>query len=254
MTMTDNYTVGSFIYDPKVYDGLNKQQDDLAFYLKWIADNGVSKVLEVCCGTGRLTIPLAKAGINVSGFDLNGSMLKEAENKATKEKLSIPLHQGDMRSMALDDHFQMVFIPFNSIHCLYGHDDVINTLRSIHGHLEEKGKLIIDYFNPDISYITGNQGKAVEIANYVTEDGRAIRIIQKMNYEDGTQINRIKWEYSVNGLPHSEESLDMRMFYPQELDYYIKSNGYEIVRKYGDYEMTPFTNGSPLQLIVCQKV
>ena len=74
-----------------------------------------------------------------------------------------------------------------------------------------------------------------------------------MNYEDDTQINRIKWHYFVNNEPHSVESLDMRMFYPQELDYYIETNGYKIVNKFGDYQLNPFTNGSPIQLLVCQK-
>lgn len=251
--MSEMYSVGSFNYDPKIYDGLNQQKDDIDFYRKWITSNSISKVLEVCCGTGRITIPLAKCGIDISGFDLNEDMLQEAKNKAEKEKVSISFYQGDMREMLLREKYQMIFIPFNSIHCLYTHADIIKTLKSIHDHLDKDGYLILDYFNPDISYITSNQNTSLEIANYVTADNRKIKILQTMNYEDHTQINRIKWEYFVNDQPHSIESLDMRMFYPQELDYYIVSNGYRIVNKYGDYQMNNFTNGSPIQLLICQK-
>jgi ubiquinone/menaquinone biosynthesis C-methylase UbiE len=251
--MKEMYSVGSFNYDPKVYDGLNQQKDDIEFYIQWIKDNHISKVLEVCCGTGRITIPLANKDIDISGFDLNDSMLQEAKNKAIKENVAISFYQGDMREIELKDKYQMIFIPFNSIHCLYTHADFTNTLKSIHKHLQDDGYLIIDYFNPNISYITSNQGKSIEIANYVTEDNRKIKIVQTMNYEDNTQINRIKWEYYVNNEPYSIESLDMRIFYPQELDYYITSNEYKIINKYGDYQMSPFTNGSPIQLIVCQK-
>ena len=251
--MNQIYSVGSFIYDPKVYDGLNHQQDDIEFYQKWITKYNISKVLELCCGTGRITIPLAKAGIHISGYDLNETMLNEAKLKAKNDNLAISFYQGDMRDIELNDQYQMIFIPFNSIHCLYLHDDLFKTLKSINEHLSNNGYLIIDYFNPSISYISSNQGKSVEIANYITEDGRSIKINQTMNYEDNTQINRIKWEYLVNGQPHSTESLDMRMFYPQELDYYIETNGFNIVNKYGDYQMNSFANGSPIQLLICQK-
>ncbi|MBN1637667.1 MAG: class I SAM-dependent methyltransferase [Ignavibacteriales bacterium] len=251
--MTNQYSVGNFIYDPKVYDGLNQQKDDIQFYLQWITSHNLSKVLELCCGTGRITIPLAKSGIQISGYDLNETMLNEAKLKASSNNLTIPFYQGDMRNIELNDKYQMIFIPFNSIHCLYSHNDLFKTLQSIYNHLAKDGYLIIDYFNPSISYISSNQGKAVEIANYMTKDGRSIRINQTMNYEDNTQINRIKWEYYVNDQPYSIESLDMRMFYPQELDYYIESNKFNIVNKYGDYQMNPFTNGSTIQLLICQK-
>ena len=180
-------------------------------------------------------------------------MLDEAKLKSNAENLGISFYQGDMREISLNDKYQMMFIPFNSIHCLYTHSDLTKTLKSIHKNLSKDGFLVIDYFNPNISYIITNQRQEVEIASYKTEDGRNIRITQTMNYEDDTQINRIKWHYFVNNKPHSVESLDMRMFYPQELDYYIESNGYKIVNKYGDYQMNPFTNGSPIQLLVCQK-
>ena len=74
-----------------------------------------------------------------------------------------------------------------------------------------------------------------------------------MHYEDDSQINRIRWEYIINDTQYSIESLDMRMFFPQELDYYIRNNGYKIINKYGDYQMNPFTGGSSIQLLICQK-
>lgn len=113
--MNQIYSVGSFIYDPKVYDGLNHQQDDIEFYQKWITKYNISKVLELCCGTGRITIPLAKAGIHISGYDLNETMLNEAKLKAKNDNLAISFYQGDMRDIELNDQYQMIFIPFNSI-------------------------------------------------------------------------------------------------------------------------------------------
>jgi 2-polyprenyl-3-methyl-5-hydroxy-6-metoxy-1,4-benzoquinol methylase len=251
--MESQYAVGSFIYDPKVYDGLNTQKEDIDFYAKWINKNNISTVLELCCGTGRITIPLKKQGVAITGLDINEDMLSEAKIKAKKENLAIDFIQGDMRSFSLATKFQLVVIPFNSIHCLYESSDLAQTLRTIAEHLAPDGYMIIDYFNPSISYIVNNQDKSLQIADYTTDDGRRIQINQTMHYEDATQVNRIKWEHIVNGKHSSFESLDMRMYYPQELDYIVTSNDFKIVHKYGDYGYSPFSNASPIQLLICQK-
>ena len=88
--MTDkNYLVGDLIYDAAIYDALNTFLDDLKFYKKWLPKDKEAKILELCCGTGRLTIPIAKEGYNITGIDYTASMLNQAIVKAEKEHLSI---------------------------------------------------------------------------------------------------------------------------------------------------------------------
>ena len=60
--MDKNYIVGDLIYDAAIYDGLNTFLDDLEFYKKWLPKDKEARILELCCGTGRLTIPIAKEG------------------------------------------------------------------------------------------------------------------------------------------------------------------------------------------------
>ena len=84
-----NYLVGDLIYDAAIYDGLNTFLDDLKFYKKWLPKDKEAKILELCCGTGRLTIPFAKEGYNITGVDYTASMLNQAIVKAEKEHLSI---------------------------------------------------------------------------------------------------------------------------------------------------------------------
>ncbi len=251
--MENAYFVGDYIYDAQIYDGFNVHTDDLDFYKKFFVSHKIQKALELCCGTGRLTLPLYESGINITGIDLNKSMLNEAIKKSHDKGYKIALINEDMRSFKLDDRFDAVFIPFNSIHHLYSNEDLVNTLVTIRAHLKDNGYLIIDYFNPSIRYIVENENKSVQIADYETKDGRKVIINQTMRYEDDTQINRIKWQYIINNEPHSNEALDMRIFYPKELDYYIKSNNYKIINKYGDYNLSEFTADSPKQLIICQK-
>ena len=62
--MNIGYKVGELIYDANIYDGLNTFLSDLQFYKKWLPKNKEAEILELCCGTGRLTIPIAKDGYN----------------------------------------------------------------------------------------------------------------------------------------------------------------------------------------------
>ena len=71
------YKVGDLIYDANIYDGMNTNLNDLQFYKKWLPKNKNAKILELCCGTGRLTIPIAKE-YNICGIDNSSSMLKQA--------------------------------------------------------------------------------------------------------------------------------------------------------------------------------
>ena len=111
--MTDkNYIVGDLIYDAAIYDGLNTFLDDLEFYKKWLPKDKEANILELCCGTGRLTIPIAKEGYNITGVDYTASMLNQAIAKANKEQLSIDFVQEDWIWERDSILFSFLLIPF----------------------------------------------------------------------------------------------------------------------------------------------
>ena len=111
---------------------------------------------------------------------------------------------------------------------------------------------LLDCFNPNIQYIVEGEKEQKEIAAYTTDDGREVLIKQKMRYENKTQINRIEWHYYINGKFNSIQNLDMRMFFPQELDSYLKWNGFNIIHKYGGFGEEAFNDNSEKQVFVCQ--
>lgn len=88
------------------------------------------------------------------------------------------------------------------------------------------------------------------IAEYTTDDGREVLIKQTMRYECATQINRIEWYYFINEEFHSTQNLDMRLFFPQELDSYLEQAGFGIVHKFGGFEEEPFDDKSEKQIYV----
>jgi SAM-dependent methyltransferase len=250
--MNSNYKVGDLIYDANIYDGMNTNLSDLQFYKKWLPKNKDAKILELCCGTGRLTIPIAKDGYNIVGVDNSASMLEQAKIKTSQAGLEIKFIEADIRTLDLKEKYDLIFIPFNSIHHLYQNEDLFNVFKLVKSHLKKDGKFLLDCYNPNIKYIIENEKKLIEIATYKTIDGREILIKQIMRYENKTQINRIEWHYFINDKFNSIQNLDMRMFFPQELDSYLKWIGFNIIHKFGGFEEETFNDESEKQIFICQ--
>ncbi len=250
--MNSNYTVGDLIYDATVYDGMNTNLADLEFYKRWLPKNKDANILELCCGTGRLTLPIAKEGYHISGVDFTASMLEQAKAKASEEGLKIEFIEADIRTLDLREKYDLIFIPFNSIHHLYKNEDLFMAFNVVKNHLKDGGLFLLDCFNPNIQYIVEAEKEQKEIAEYTTSDGREILIKQVLRYENNTQINRIEWHYYINGEFDSIQNLDMRLFFPQELDSYIKRSGFNIIHKFGSFKEEVFNHNSEKQIFVCQ--
>ncbi|MDE5419744.1 class I SAM-dependent methyltransferase [Labilibaculum sp. DW002] len=250
--MESNYKVGDLIYDANIYDGMNTNLADLEFYKRWLPKNKDARILELCCGTGRLTIPIAKAGYDICGVDYTSSMLEQAKVKASEEGVKIEFIEADIRTLDLPEKYDLIFIPFNSIHHLYKNEDLFKAFNVVKNHLKEGGLFLLDCFNPNIQFIVEGEKEQKEIAEYTSKDGREILIKQIMRYENKTQINLIEWHYFINGEFNSIQNLDMRLFFPQELDSYLEWNGFNIIHKFGDFEEKAFNDNSEKQIFVCQ--
>lgn len=252
--MQEHYKVGKLIYDANIYDGHNTQTDDLPFYSRRLGEKKNGNILELCCGTGRLTIPLAQEGYPITGVDNSATMLTQATQKAEQLNIPIKFIEADMRTFDLPETYDVIFIPFNSIHHLYNNQDLFDTLISVSKHLKDDGYFIFDCFNPDIRYIVNSENEEQTVAQYSTRDGREVVIKQTMAYENTTQINRIKWHYYINGQFDSIQDLDMRMYFPQELDAYLNIHGFEIIHKFGGFNEETFEDQSAKQVFICRKI
>ncbi|MFD2588189.1 class I SAM-dependent methyltransferase [Croceitalea marina] len=250
--MERKYAVGSLVYDGNIYDGMNTEIADLPFYSRWLEKKKDGRILELCCGTGRLTIPLAKEGYNIVGVDNSVTMLEQAQIKADEIDASIKFIESDMRFLDLPEVYDTIFIPFNSIHHLYDNQDFFRVMTNVKKNLKKDGYFLFDCFNPNIKYIVQSETEEKIIAEYVTKDGREVIIKQTMVYESNTQINRIKWHYFINGEFDSAQNMDMRMFFPQELDQYLNTCGFEILHKFGGFNEETFDNTSEKQILVCK--
>ena len=116
-------------------------------------------------------------------------MLEKATTSASEEGLDIKFIEGDMRTIALSQQYDLIFIPFNSIHHLYTNNDLFQALQTVKKHLKEDGIFIFDCFNPNMRFIVEGSKELREIATYTTDDGREVMIKEIMKYESKNQIN-----------------------------------------------------------------
>ena len=83
--MNSDYKVGDLIYDANIYDAMNTNLDDWYFYKRWLPENKDARILELCCGTGRLTLLIAKEGYDITGIDIPLQCLPRQKLKLPKQ-------------------------------------------------------------------------------------------------------------------------------------------------------------------------
>jgi SAM-dependent methyltransferase len=226
---------------------------DIPFYERQIERYG-QPVLELACGTGRITIPLSQKGIDITGLDVTKAMLSLAREKAKAQGVRIDWVLADGRDFKIDRKFSLIFIPVNSIAHLHGREDLEAFFSRVKEHLHRKGRFIIDLFNPRLDILNRDSNKRYPVFEYPDPDGNGTVVVMEQNvYDTSTQINHIKWYYRIGEKENARvDENNMRILYPQELDELLYYNGFEIEAKYGDYDESPFTSGSPKQLTICR--
>ena len=149
--------------DGKHYDAMNFYNSDLPFYMKY-AKECKGNVLELACGTGRLTLPIAQAGINITGIDISEGMISEAKEKAIKLNIGVDFKVLDIRNFELNNKFDLIFIPFNSICHIHDFESIKALFDSVKRHLTPTGKFIIDVFKPNLQLLTRKKDEIFTIS------------------------------------------------------------------------------------------
>ena len=244
--------------DGRHYDALNSfLVADVPFYVEE-ARKAAGPVLELACGTGRLTIPIAQAGAEIVGLDISQSMLAHAQTKAKAAGVEIEFVEGDCRSFGLGRKFALIFMAFNSMQHLHNFASQAALFANVRKHLAEGGRFVFDVFNPRMGFLARTPEERWPEREYEDPDGNgAIVLEHSMRYDDATQVNHITWFFSRRTASGFErdfrvEQLQMRCFFPQEVDLLLRSQGFEIVEKFGDFDRKPFGSGKPKQVMVCR--
>lgn len=235
----------------RIYNAQHKNfKVDIPFYIGQCTKHG-GPVLELACGTGRVTIPIAKEGIDITGIDISPGMLTVAKENAEEMAIKIVFIRADIRKFNLRKKFSVIIFPFNAIAHLYDIKDITACLNCVKKHLKPNGKFIFDFFNPRLDILLRDRSKRYPTSKFTDPDsGKKIIITENNEYDRKTQINHIKWYYNIGGRKFVE-ALNMRVYFPRELDSILLYNGFKINHKYGDFDCSKFSSASPKQIYVC---
>ncbi len=132
-----------------IYDLYVRTDADIPFFLEY-ARRANGPVLELMCGTGRVSLPLAEAGIPLTCVDSSQAMLSILRTKLKERHLTIHLIRSDVTHLSLPETFALVIIPFNSFSELQTHEQQLGTLRAINTCLARDGRLIVTLHNPAV--------------------------------------------------------------------------------------------------------
>ena len=238
----------------EIYDWVYAwRRDDVRFYVEQARLSGGS-VLELGSGTGRVAIPIARAGVEVVGLESSTAMLREAQRKtgaASEASAGVPLWvEGDMRDFSLGRKFALVIIPFRGFLSLLSVGEQLDCLRHIRGHLAPGGRLIFDVFVPDLDMLTDDDSTPfyVEDVRHPDSDRRLI-IWHHNRFDNHNQINNARTileEVDSGGevVRRLYREFQVRYIHRFEAQHLLELAGFRVEELYGDFELGPFDEDS----------
>jgi SAM-dependent methyltransferase len=248
--------------DPINYNMEDPSDTGVGFY-RALAEETGGPVLELACGTGRVTIPIAQLGFSVTGLDIVPGMLARARIKS----IGLPVHwvEGDARTFELGEHFRLIFLTGNAFQAFLTNADQAALLQRVRAHLDNEGLFGFETRNPLLPNTKTRTGFFVPLEtrteeqawrSYINASGYEVRVSTTQVYDHVAQIVHLtsykRWHEGAEEHIKTARTA-LRYTFPQELAALLHYNGFTIMRQYGDWDREPLTATSPSIISVCRK-
>jgi ubiquinone/menaquinone biosynthesis C-methylase UbiE len=239
-----------------LYDSYVTTQYDIPFFLKEAEDTQGS-ILELMCGTGRVSIHLLKNGINLTCIDYSEDMLKVFRSKIKGKNYNVNLIKMDVSELSLKNKFGLIFIPFHSFSEILSEEKQKQALNRISQHLDNKGKFICTLHNPDIR-IKSADGILKLLGKFpIEKENLLVYYLNKYNSSKkiitGFQLYEI---YDSNNNLKEKRILEInfKIIDKNAFEKMIEETGFRILKIYGDYNYSEFDDENSSYIIfVLQK-
>jgi ubiquinone/menaquinone biosynthesis C-methylase UbiE len=185
------------------------------------------RILDLCCGTGRHSLELARLGFDVVGVDRTVSYIEKAKQKAEEDNLKVTFVVGDMREYSQPDRFNVAVNLFGSFGYFENPDDNRQVVKNVYASLSSGGKFLIE-----------TAGKEIIARHFRERDwsevGDTLVLEERKPIQNWSRI-RTRW-IVINGDQRAEHTVSVRSYSAIELSSLLSDCGFANVRVYGDLE------------------
>jgi len=242
--------------------------EDVEFYVSLVRRLQPRKVLELGCGTGRITLPLAEQGaqlaFDVTGLDSQAEMLETAKKRLLeappKVRERLRLIQGDMRTWQSESAFDLIVIPCSSISHLLTLQDQLTVWNQCRRNLRPGGRFVVEITMPNMATFADSFNvpprALVEIDVDKSDESDGVRFIRRktsryLSHEQCAQT-RFLYEKYQNGraIDGYIDDFAGHVFFPRELQLLFIHTGFEVEETLGDYRGRPLKPNSPLIIMI----
>lgn len=253
--MANLYRPSAHLYD---LDPREITRDDIAFYLAKAKELG-GPVLELGCGTGRVSIPLAEDGSEIWALDLSDEMLSQLRGKL--KQLSAPavrrLHivHGSMAGFDLGRKFDLIIVPFRAFQALAERAEQETCLECVKKHLSDRGRFIMHVFKPKAVF--EESWVQPESFDWEVIDPRTGKTLSR--YERRRRIDLDRQVLYVDLIYRTEgsnqdivEPLAVSYFYEEQMRSLLQRHGFDIIEELGYFDGRPIASGPEL-IFICRR-
>jgi SAM-dependent methyltransferase len=253
-----SYDAFPFISDFYDYTVPYVERPDIGFYVQTALEYG-GPVLEVGCGSGRILVPIARAGVTITGVDMSKRMLARCRENLAEEppqvQSRVRLVEGDMRAFDLGETFPVVTLPFRPIQHLNTIEEQVACLETMRRHVAPGGRLVLDVYNPDLGRLVNiDTDREDAEPPFTMPDGRVVvRSYRATAIDLAQQVSTGELLFDItypNGRQERlVEPLSMRYYFRYEMEHLLARCGFEIEHLYGSFDRQPFGAVYPGELI-----
>ena len=223
-----------------LYDLYVQWDVDVPFFQNMCA-NTTGEVLELMCGTGRLSLPLLQAGVRLCCVDYSREMLNVLEHKLQAQHLIADVREEDVREFDLGRSFELIILPFHSFSEIIASADRAQALARIRMHLAPGGRFVITLHNPAIQIprLDGERRKLCD--SPIPGRDATLRVWTTARYCADSALGEALQEYEILGkdgqlLETSELQLHFAIIDRQTFEKEATEAGFKLLRLWGDYK------------------
>ncbi len=202
------------------------------------------KFLDCPCGIGRISLPLAKKGVRVTGVDITQSYLDELSKKAKRSGQKIDVLRGDMRRINYESQFDAGGNLWTSFGYFEKESDNIQVLTKMYRALKPGGKFMLHVINRDWLMVNYQPRGWQQVGD--------MKSIEERYFDYRTSINHGTWHFIKDGKEKSFET-SIRMYSFHELVSIFKSIGFTSIEGYGSTKDEPISRDKMMMFIIGTK-